>query len=49
MFDADLSDNYFDLLDNKPKSIMIKTDTPIEEISGKINIVSVNSIFTRAR
>jgi beta-mannosidase len=48
-FDCDLSDNYFDLLDNKPKSITIKTAAPMEDISDKINIVSVNSIFMGAR
>jgi beta-mannosidase len=46
-FDADLSDNYFDLLDDKPKSITIKTDTPIEEIGDKISLTSVNSIFVK--
>ncbi len=44
-FDADLSDSFFDLLGSRPKSITIKTDTPIDKISDKINIVSVNSIF----
>ncbi|MDD5011232.1 MAG: glycoside hydrolase family 2 TIM barrel-domain containing protein [Phycisphaerae bacterium] len=46
-FDCDLSDNYFDLLDNKPKSITIKTYTPIDEIKDKITFVSVNSIFLK--
>ena len=46
-FDVDLSDNYFDLLDNKPKSITIETDTPIDDIESRINIISVNSIFVK--
>ncbi len=46
-FDADLSDNYFDLLNNKSKSITIETDEPIDEIKDKITLVSVNSIFAK--
>ncbi|MFA5293390.1 MAG: sugar-binding domain-containing protein [Phycisphaerae bacterium] len=48
-FDADLNDNYFDLLNNKPKSIIIKTNTPVNDIGGKIKVISVNSIFTKVR
>jgi beta-mannosidase len=44
---ADLSDNYFDLSDVKPKTITIKTDTPIEKIGDKISFTSVNSIFVK--
>jgi len=44
---ADLSDNFFDLLNDNPKSIIIKTNTPIDNISDKVNIVSVNSIFIK--
>jgi beta-mannosidase len=46
-FDTDLSDNFFDLLDNKPKGITIKTDTPIDKISDKITLSSINSIFVK--
>ncbi|PKL46034.1 MAG: hypothetical protein CVV39_07730, partial [Planctomycetes bacterium HGW-Planctomycetes-1] len=47
-FDADLSDNYFDLLSDKPRSITIETDNPIDEIKDKITLVSVNSIFAKS-
>jgi len=46
-FDIDISDNYFDLLDNKSKSITVKTDSPIDEIKDKIALVTVNSIFVK--
>ncbi|MEN6386817.1 MAG: sugar-binding domain-containing protein [Phycisphaerales bacterium] len=47
-FDADLSDDYFDLLD-KPVNIKIKTQAPIDRIESQIKYYSVNSIITKIR
>ncbi|HBG27013.1 MAG: hypothetical protein A2Y10_20140 [Planctomycetes bacterium GWF2_41_51] len=46
-FDAELSDNFFDILTAEPVNIKIKTDMPLNEITGRINIRSVNSIITK--
>jgi beta-mannosidase len=44
-FDANLSDNFFDLLTDKTKIVRIKTDEPIDDLKQKITFTSVNSIF----
>ncbi|MCE5340796.1 MAG: hypothetical protein LLF92_06665 [Planctomycetaceae bacterium] len=41
-FDAELSDDYFDILTNEPVNIRIKTDKPMEEILSGIKFESVN-------
>ncbi|OHB51468.1 MAG: hypothetical protein A2Y12_08635 [Planctomycetes bacterium GWF2_42_9] len=46
-FEADISDNYFDLLANESVSINIKTKSPMDEIISKIKILSVNSIIAK--
>ena len=46
-FNAELSDNYFDLLTFDPVNIKIKTDMSLNEITGRINIRSLNSIITK--
>lgn len=46
-FEADLSDNYFDLLTPQPVSIRIRTETPFDDIAARINVRSVNSIITK--
>jgi hypothetical protein len=46
-FEADISDNYFDLLTNEPVKIKIKTQSPVNEIISKIKILSVNSIIAK--
>jgi beta-mannosidase len=45
-FDADLSDDYFDLL-NQPVTINIKTKAPVDEITSQIKLYSVNSIIVK--
>jgi len=45
-FDAELSDNFFDLLTNKLKTVTIRTEERIDNLPDKISLGSVNSIFT---
>jgi hypothetical protein len=45
-FDADLSDNFFDLLTSETKTVKIKTDEVINDLKQKITFTSVNSIFS---
>ncbi len=46
-FDAELGDDYFDILTDEPVNIKIKTAEPLEEILSGIKIKSVNSIITK--
>ncbi len=46
-FDADLSDDYFDILTDKPVNIRITTVKPVEEILSGIKIQSVNSVIAK--
>jgi beta-mannosidase len=46
-FDADLSDNFFDLLTSETKTVKIKTDEVIDDLKQKITFTSVNSIFEK--
>jgi beta-mannosidase len=46
-FDADLSNDYFDILTNEPINIRIKTDKPMDDILSGIKIESVNSILIK--
>lgn len=45
-FDADLSDNFFDLLADKLKTVTIRTKEVIDDLPKKISLTCVNSIFT---
>ncbi|HBG78768.1 MAG TPA: hypothetical protein DDW84_08015 [Phycisphaerales bacterium] len=45
-FDANLSDNFFDLLTNETKTVKIKTDEVINDLKQKMTFTSVNSIFS---
>jgi len=45
-FDAQLSDNFFDLLTDEPKSVTIHTKEAIDDLPKKTSFTSVNSIFT---
>jgi hypothetical protein len=45
-FDAELSDNFFDLLTDKLKTVTIRTKERIDDLPEKISLSSVNSIFT---
>jgi beta-mannosidase len=44
-FDADLSDNFFDLLTDEPKTVTIRTKEAIDDLPKKISLTCVNSIF----
>jgi beta-mannosidase len=44
-FDARLSDNFFDLLADEPKTVTICTKEVIDDLPKKISLTSVNSIF----
>lgn len=46
-FDADLSDDYFDIVTHEPISIRITTTKPLEEILSGIKIDCVNSIIAK--
>jgi len=39
--DADVSDNYFDLLPNEPLEIIVKTHAPIDAVRQKLGILSL--------
>lgn len=45
-FDADLSDNFFDLLTSETRTVKIKTNEIIDDLRQKIDFISVNSIFS---
>ncbi|MHB9070005.1 MAG: glycoside hydrolase family 2 protein [Sedimentisphaerales bacterium] len=45
-FDANLSDNFFDLLTDETKTVKIKTNEPINDLKQKMTFTSVNSIFS---
>ncbi|MCX5633079.1 MAG: hypothetical protein NTW93_05350 [Phycisphaerae bacterium] len=45
-FDAQLSDNFFDLLTYEPKSVTIRTKEAINDLPKKISFTSVNLVFT---
>ena len=44
-FDAELSDNFFDLLPDGSKTITIHTEEVIDDLPEKISFTSINSIF----
>jgi beta-mannosidase len=44
-FDAELSDNFFDLLTDKPKTVTIHTAEVIDDLPQEISLTCVNSIF----
>lgn len=43
--DAELNDNFFDILTDDPKNVIIRTKEVIEDLSEKISLIAVNSIF----
>ncbi|MFA6175583.1 MAG: sugar-binding domain-containing protein [Phycisphaerae bacterium] len=45
-FDVHLSDNFFDLLTDKTKTVKIKTNEMIQDLKQKMTFTSVNSIFS---
>ncbi|MBN1787690.1 MAG: glycoside hydrolase family 2 protein [Sedimentisphaerales bacterium] len=45
-FEAELSDNFFDLFENKSKTVNIHTKEKIEDLPKKIILYSVNSILS---
>lgn len=45
-FDAELSDNFFDLLTDEPKTVTIRTKEKIDDLPEKIFLTCVNSIFS---
>ena len=45
-FDAQLSDNFFDLLTDESKTVTIRTEEAIDDLPEKISLTSVNSIFS---
>ncbi len=45
-FDAQMSDNFFDLLTNEIKTVSILTREAIDDLPKKISFTCVNSIFT---
>ncbi len=45
-FDAQMSDNFFDLLTDKPETVTIHTAEVIDDLPEKISLTCVNSILT---
>ena len=44
-FDAQLSDNFFDLLTDETKNVIIRTKEAVDDLPKRIALTSVNSIF----
>ncbi|WP_245632399.1 glycoside hydrolase family 2 protein [Edaphobacter aggregans] len=44
---VELSDNYFDLLPNEPRTITITSDSPVDALNKELKIISLADAFTR--